>query len=440
MSVMSSASRRVAQPVKEALRNDFLRHSALVFGASMVVNVANYGVHFALSRKLGVADYGTLAALLNALTIVSIPSAIGTMIVVKFVAEFHALEDRAKIRVLSERVLLLSSTLGALLLGLTLLFKNAIAAYFNMSDSRPIVAVAFVVILSLVVPLVRGLLQGTQDFTRFSISSIMEAVGRLSFAVLFVYSGFGLTGAFAGAALASAATLAYTLYAVRLHWAHARTELHLDLVRILMTTGGVVATTACLTVMGFIDVPLVKHFFPATEAGIYGAVSVCGKMLFFLVGFIPTVVLPKATMRAARRLPVKPVVVQGLTVTVLLSSGALLLFYFAPWFVVGVTYGAKFLPAASYIFVYGLAMTFLAGTGVVTTYKIGMHRFAFVAPLAVIAAGEVLCIHLVHGTLWDIVTILLGGHALAFVLCCSRIFEPSSKRSYEGDLSLDAIR
>jgi hypothetical protein len=163
-------------------------------------------------------------------------------------------------------------------------------------------------------------------------------------------------------------------------------------------------------------------------------------MLFFLVGFIPTVVLPKATMRTARRLPVKPVVVQGLTVTVLLSGAALLLFYLAPSFVVGITYGAKFLPAAGYIFAYGLAMTFLAGTGVVTTYKIGMHRFGFVAPLATIAIGEVLCIHLLHGSLWDIVTILLIGHTLAFIVCCLRVFEWNPKRSYEGDLSLDAIR
>jgi O-antigen/teichoic acid export membrane protein len=268
----------------------------------------------------------------------------------------------------------------------------------------------------------------------------MEAVGRISFAVLFVSAGFGLTGAFAGSALASAICLGYTLYSVRLHWAFERTELHLDLIRTMVTAGGIVATTSCLTVMGFIDVPLVKHFFSANEAGIYGAVSVCGKMLFFLVGFIPTVVLPKATTRTAQRLPVKPVLLQGLAATLALSSCALLVFYFYPGLVVGITYGAKFMPAAQYIFVYGLAMTFLAGTGVVTTYKIGMHRFGFVIPLAAIAIGEVLGIHMLHRTLWDVIEILIAGHTLSLILCCLRIFEPSRKRTADGELALNAVR
>ncbi len=422
------------------LRSEFVRDAALVFISTMIVNVANYGIHFALSRKLGVVDYGTLAALLNVLTIVSIPSAIGTMIVVKFVAEFHALDDRAKIRVLSERLLLISGSLAAVLFVLTLIFQGAIAAYFHMTDARPIVAAGIVMTLGLTVPLLRGILQGTQDFWRFSASTVMEALGRITFAVVLVYMGFGLTGAFAGSALASAICLLYTVYSVRLHWAHARTKLLLDLRRMWMTTGGVVATTVCLTVMGFIDVPLVKHFFSPADAGIYGAISVCGKMLFFLVGFIPTVVLPKATTRAAQQLPVKPVLVQGLAATLLLSSGALLLFYFFPGIVIGITYGPKFLPAAAYIFVYGLAMASLAGTGVVTTYKIGMHRFGYVLPLSFVAIGEIACIHVFHKTLWDVVFVLLAGHTLAFALCSLRILEPASQLHSKGKMLFDAIR
>lgn len=422
------------------MRSEFVRDAALVFISSMIVNVANYGIHFALSRKLGVEDYGTLAALLNVLTIVSIPSAIGTMIVVKFVAEFHALDDRAKIRVLSERLLLASASLAAVLFALTVVFRDAIAAYFHMSDTRPLVAAAIVMTLGLTLPLLRGILQGTQDFMRFSASTVMEAIGRVTFAVLFVYMGFGLTGAFAGSALASAICLLYTVFAVRLHWAHARTKLQLDLRRMWMTTGGVVATTVCLTVMGFIDVPLVKHFFDSSQAGIYGAVSVCGKMLFFLVGFIPTVVLPKATTRAAQQLPVKPVLIQGLFATLLLSSGALLVFYLFPSIVIGITYGPKFLPAAGYIFVYGLAMTSLAGTSVVTTYKIGMHRFGYVVPLALVAGAEIAFIHVFHKTLWDIVFVLLAGHTLALALCSLRILEPAPQLHTKGKMLFDAIR
>lgn len=423
MTVDSARIATAMAPVQRAVRNDFVRHGALVFLASMLVNVANYGIHFTLSRKLGIADYASLAALLNVLTIVTIPSAIGAMIIVKFVAEFHAQDDLARIRLLLERVLLIAAGLAGSLFVLAIAFRGAIAAYLNMSDSRPVIAAAVVMILSLIVPLVRALLQGTQDFARFSVSTVLEAVGRLGLSVAFVWFGLKLTGAFTGSALASAAALGYTLYAVRPHWRHARSRVSFDVRRVVLTTGGVVATTICLTVMGFIDVPLVKHFFTPSQAGTYSAVSVCGKMLFFLVGFIPTVVLPKATAGAARRISVKPIVLQALCATIMLSGAALLAFYFFPKVIIGITYGSKFMGAAPYIFSYGLAMTFLAGTGVVTTYKIGMHRFGFVVPLAIIALGEVLAIHLLHGTLWNIVMILLAGHTLAFAVCCTRFLE-----------------
>src|SRR6185437_15359189 len=135
-----------------------------------------------------------------------------------------------------------------------------------------------------------------------------------------------------------------------------------------------------------------------------------------------------------------PVLVQGLVATLLLSSGALLLFYLFPSVVVGITYGPKFLPAAGYIFAYGLAMTSLAGTSVVTTYKIGVHRFGYVLPLALVAGAEVALIHVFHKTLWDIVFVLLAGHTLAFALCSLRIFEPTTQLRTKGKMLFDAIR
>jgi O-antigen/teichoic acid export membrane protein len=303
---------------------------------------------------------------------------------------------------------------------LALVLRNNIGAYLHLSDSGSVVAAAFTLSFALLLPTVRGVLQGTQDFVALAISTSTEGVAKIAFAVALAYAGFGVAGVFAGYALASAINLVYTLFAVRKHWGSAATRLAIDARRLLKTMGGVIIGTSAITLMGFVDVPLVKHFFSPMDAGIYGAISVCGKMLYFVVGFIPTLVLPKATHRAAHGSAPGAVLLQGLLMTFAFAAAGLALFFTVPGTIVKITYGAAFLPAAQYIFVYGVAMSLLAATNVIVTYKIGLHRYNFVLPVVAVAILEPVGIHLFHATLWQVIQVLLAGNALAFGLTLLR--------------------
>jgi len=92
--------------LKKALRNEFVRHSALVFGATMATNVLNYMFNFALSRRLGVENYATLASLNGGLMILCLPGTIANLVVVKYAAEFHAVGDTGRVSRLTRMVLL----------------------------------------------------------------------------------------------------------------------------------------------------------------------------------------------------------------------------------------------------------------------------------------------------------------------------------------------
>lgn len=189
MSVRSFSAFRMGLPVKQALRGDFLRDSAIVFGSTMAVNVLNYAIHFILSRKLGVVEYGTFASLMSAMAILGIPASFMMMVVVKFVAEFHALDDRAKIRVISQRVLLLGGLFAGAVLVLALAFRNAAAAYLHLPHAASIVAASVTLAFALLLPAVRGVLQGTQDFRALAFSMCLEAVGKIGLAVALAYPG-----------------------------------------------------------------------------------------------------------------------------------------------------------------------------------------------------------------------------------------------------------
>jgi len=89
-----------------------MRDGAIVFASMTFINVLNYGIHFILSRGLGVDNYAAFGSMISALAIVGIPAAFMTLVVVKYVAEFHALEEGARIRILSQRMLLVGAGAG----------------------------------------------------------------------------------------------------------------------------------------------------------------------------------------------------------------------------------------------------------------------------------------------------------------------------------------
>jgi O-antigen/teichoic acid export membrane protein len=223
----------------------------------------------------------------------------------------------------------------------------------------------------------------------------------------------GVSGALLGQALAMAIALGYTWYALHRHMGHTRGPLHVDVRRLLQTTAGIGGAMLGLCMLGSLDLLLVKHYFTPYDAGLYSAVSLVGKVLLFAIGFVPTVVLPKATARAARgESPVNVLVQAGLAIAVLCACGLALL-QLAPTFVVRVMSGAAFLAAAPYVFPYGVAMAMLGAVTVVVNYKIGLHRFDFLAPLLAVAVCEVVAIALFHATLTDVVRVVLVGHTLA---------------------------
>lgn len=403
--------------MRRAFPRDFVRDGAIVFASWTLLSLLGYAVHFTLSRRLGLSEYGAFASLIAATAILGIPAAIVMMVVVKFVAEFHALEEPGKIRAISLRVFTPCAVLAVATVVLGTLLRAQIAGYFHLSHASDAVAASTAVAVGLLLPPVRGVLQGTQDFAAFAISIAIDAVARFALAVALVYAGFGVAGAFWGYAAAGAFSLGYTVFAARKHWAPVPEGLTIDVRRLLVTMGGAAAATAAITFMGYADLALVKHLFAPEDAGTYGAASFCGKILFFIVGFVPLLILPKAAQHAARGSSSRLILAQGVALTALLAGAGLAVFFLAPRAVVTITYGSAFVSAAPYVFKYGAAMSVLGITNVVVNYGVGLHRFNFLLPLLAMAICEPLAISVLHSSLGQVIDVLLAVNAAALGLC-----------------------
>ena len=247
--------------------------------------------------------------------------------------------------------------LGALYLVVATLGAFPFARFLHV----PVWSVPFVGLLAgvaLYVNALRAIAQGTQDFVGYGFSNCDRGIAKVC----------GIVAAHRGRAASSAAesldsfsdrSCALIYLGMRLKRRYTVREpraVRYDWRRILNAGAGAAAATISLALMGSADVVLVKHFFAPHSAGLYAAASLGGKMLLYLVGFVPTVLLPQAADRHARGAQTREVLAGSLLMFVAVALCGLFIFNIFGLDVLHALVGRAFDAAAPLLVTYGLAM------------------------------------------------------------------------------------
>lgn len=404
-----------------------VKQSLLVFAAGMVVNVCGFVAHAIASRQLGVTEYGGLYALINAALIASLPAAFVAPVVAQLAAEFRALHDDGHLRGLTDSISGGFAKLGALYLIVATIGAVPFAHFLHV----PVWSVPFVGLLAgvtLFVNALRAIAQGTQDFVGYGFSNAAEGLAKVIGISLLIGLGLRLGGGIVGFALGPTCALIYL--GMRLKRRYAVSEpraVRYDWQRILNAGAGAAAATIAIALMGSADVILVKHYFAPHEAGLYAAASLGGKMLLYLVGFVPTVLLPQAADRHARGARTREVLAGSLTMLVTVALCGIFVFYFFGLDVLHALVGHAYDAAAPLLVRYGLAMVLLALTNSLTYYGIATHRLGFTLPLFVCTLGTLSAIIAIHPSLNAVVEIMvLGNFAAALAVTVALLVQRRS--------------
>jgi O-antigen/teichoic acid export membrane protein len=397
------------------MRTGTMRHAVIVFGSQMTVNVLNYAFQLYCSRSLGVASYGVFWTLLSVVFIGAVPAVVLMTLGTRMVAEVTAAQDAGGIA-RAERAMRDAGIVSALAVALAAAAACVPGAmYLHVADPLLVFLTGITIAATFVLYAVRGVFVGEQSFWRYGVSTMFEAVGRLALGTGLILAGFGLRGAVGGYCAGTLAALALTLLLMPVR---GRARHHLDVRRLLRAGLPIGASTAALTSLAFGDVILVKHYFSAADAGLYSVVGVSGKIVLFLLSFVPTLVLPKAAAARAASGNARPVLVRSTALVTLLALIVVAGYALLPQTVVRIVGGAQYLSAAALVPRYGFAMALLGITYVVVNYRVAVHDFRFAVPLVLTTAGELVAIGAAHARLDDVVSIVTVANALALLLVC----------------------
>ncbi len=385
-----------------------LSGSIIMLLSAILVSGVNFGYTVAMARMLGPAGFGHVSA---AMTILMLASAI-TLAFQLVCAKFVARNERPGAKATVYRSLLGKAWIISLVAGAALFLTQKMAAeYLNLPDSWILGVLAIGISVYVPLGVRRGAMQGVCSFGLLSGNAITESLAKFVTAILLVSVGYGVLGAVG--AISASVIVAYLIPPLPKEF-----EAASEMAQPASFREGAQAIVFFVgqVIINNIDILLVKHFFAPEQAGLYAAVALVGRVLYFAAWSVVSAMFPVSAAAKPREEDPNVILVPLLFVLGIAVVFVLVLSFF-PGLVVQTIFGGSFAHAEPLLALYAVATGLYALSVVLMAYEMS-RRIANTGWLQLAFSGVlVLAIGVFHATLQDVimVQIVLMALLLLFV-------------------------
>lgn len=385
--------------------------SILIFSASFL----NYLFNMIMGRMLGPADYGIIVALLSIVYVLSVFSSSVQVVTSKYTSIYKAEGQDDKINFLFWQMNKKMFWLGLLIFLVIFSCSSLIAKFLNIPSYKTVMIFSLLFLVTFLAPVNRGVLQGLQRFFYFAMSFPLEAGIKLLAGVLLVFLGFSVNGA--AIAPFIGVCLGYFIVFLPLRNLFKKKAKNINLPWKEMAIYARPVFLATLGLSGFLifDVFLVKHYFPPYDAGLYAALSLMGRIIFFISGPVNHIMFPLVSEGYQKKKNYKTYLFDSFLLISFLSASILLFYYLFPAFSIKLIYGSQYLAIQPYLLFFGFTMFMYSAANVLVYYFLATHRtMIFLIPL-LFSLLLIVLIVIFHQTLWQVVWVQVFTNTAFFI-------------------------
>lgn len=419
------AARAAASP-RRSLRVHlpYVRSGGIVLAAMLVWNASNFGFNSVAARLLGPSGYSELAATV-ALLYVASPVLISIQTLTSRAATALTVAGAEgdvgqMVRAATRRL----TVVACLIAGAALAVSPLLRDLLRLSSGVPVAIVVAGLALSLLTHCQRGALQGTERFGRFATSTVVEGLAKVvGAAAILLLVDRSVDGAAAAIPLAAACALVANRALLRA-LPSGRAEEHSPASPVERSSAATLLTFILLALLLSADVFAARRFLPGHEAGLYAAVSLCGKVAYFATSAIPVFLFPSFSARRDRGGSGRRLLAAGIAVVVAVCCLIAAVYALAPRLILDPLFGSRYAGASGYLGQIAIAFGAYAVTYLSATYLVACRSKAGAVILAVVAAVQVIALLLAHSSVASIVhvqMVVLGIAALATSAAAFRV-------------------
>lgn len=405
------------------MNKSVLKSFGIVFFGSFAASVLQYIFHIVTGRMLGPVVYGELVALIALITIFGVPfSAVGLSIN-KEVARLKTLGKNKEISFLLNKYTKRFFLIGLGLVGLFILISPFLAGFLHTTELL-IILVSLSLIGSSVGSIVTSSLNGLQKFWQSMVSGFLGAFSKLIFAVSAIFLGYGLVGSTLSFAIGGLIGIIVSIYFLNKEFKEKPLKYDFSLNNDLIW---IMVALICFNALTNLDLILAQHFLNGVDSGLYAAASEIGKIIYFLVGSLAIVLIPKAMEQKTKNIDSRIFLLKTIGITLGVALIGLIGYFLVPHLVVSMLYGTKYAGIEGLIIITGLTMTFFSISSLLINYFIAVERKKFVFLMILFIILETSLITLFHSSFTEVALMVLISNIIAVIMLMIYLFFDSKK-------------
>ncbi len=397
----------------------FEKNSLLLLFFSIASSLCNYLFQVTTGNLLSEVDYGNANALLSLSVILSVPTALFTVLSSKYTTNYLTTEQpgfAAKWVLRLEKIALFCA-LGTVLAGA--LLSGPVASVLKF-ENRWFVFAAFALtaVNYLSCPVV-GALQGSKRFLHYGVANLIASGVKFLGSILFLVIGLRLMGVIFALALGTilatvfaAVTLGKSFLALR------STDPLPQESGLKRYITGALLVQFCNAVLSNGDMLLVKAYATtAADAGVYSSAMVIGKIPLYVAGTLVAVLFPMVAEAVVRREATKKLFLKSMLYSGGIAVAFAVFLQLFGSFVFRLMFGERYATALPLLLPISIFIVFVTLITVEMNYflAMGRNRMLVASLLAGFAAIYAL-VSVFHASITQMIYVISGVLAIVFVV------------------------
>lgn len=399
--------------IKRIAKHPLISGSTVLFVGSFIANIFNYIFNLVMGRMLSVPDYGLYTSLSSVFLLLAIFGGALSTVITRYAAKFSGSENENGIKALlhvSAKFIFVGSLIQLIL---SIVLLPVLNSFLHIDNSLYTLIIIFTIFFTFLLSVPTGFFQGKMRFTLLSSISISQPIIKVIAAVLIIYLGFGVLGPLVGLFLS--AFIPVVILGVYLFNHYKKKNysgkfdreqfkkdfFHSSVIFFLAGIG--------LAVIQNSDIILVRHFLKAHDAGLYAALSLMGKAIFYFTSPIALAFFPIIAYKKERNERLLHTVILAVGIVSLVSLSISFVYFFYPEFVLRIFFPAQeYKVLSKYLGIFAIYILLLSVATLFNSYYLSIGKKKVYLLTLIAGIAQVILISIFHESILQVIYVLLG--------------------------------
>ena len=413
----------IKKVIRTTLKHELISGSFYVFLGGLVASFIAFGFNLLMVRTLSYSDYGAYASLISLITLAAIPSQSLTSTIVRFATNFFTNDEIGKASLFYKKISFFWILVGAFMLVGVWGFSNVISSFLHIQNTLFILIAALSIALSYTSIVNISFLQSLLKFKYMAFSYISGSVIKIILGGLIIYFSFGVGGALWAVFLMIFVIYILGFFPLRFLFNVKEKEVDINWREIFIYAFPTAVTVLSFTSLITTDVILVKHFFTPYEAGLYGGISLIGKVIFFFTAPIASVMFPLMVKRQTKGEDHRGIFNLALILVTVPSVLITLSYFIFPEFIVRIFLGGReYIKIVPFLGIFGIYITIYSILNVVVNMFLSLKKTKIAAVALIVSFLQIILISKFNDNFYQTIyisifcsTLLLGSLLLYYI-------------------------